>query len=278
MSESRAHKDATSKAAGAEAAALGLLTDLGLQARKLPKHNDERMPDFFGQDARGIRYLIEVKEKFANPTKEKIRKDALSTEGVYSQTDPIGHVNRLSGIVGDAVDQLKSPAAPPADLRLMCFVASGRDPSIQVEQLFHTVYGAWTLVDLDTGESRFCLYYTFSDFFRYSKTLDGVLALEPRAATLWINSLSPRANLLAGCALATAMAGGVYDPTVQAERDLVYVADTNLSRRKRGPVLLYVQRKYDRWHRLTELAPVAYSAEVVDQVSVTDSARAEISR
>lgn len=261
----------------AEATVISWLQVLGLAAEKLPE-SDEKMPDLLAHDSSRLRYLVEVKEKLANPDEEANRRKALDSGGVYSRSDPLARVNRLSGIVREAVDQLSSPAAPAADLRLLCFVASGRDPRVQMEQLFHTVYGAWTLLDLERGESRNCLYYTYSDFYRFSDTLDGVLGLEPEAATLWINTLSPRAAVLANSELATNMGAGVYDPTAYEEKDLVYLADTDLDRRERGPVLLYVQRKYDRWHKLTEVSPVAHTAEIVSSIAVQDSVEVEVIR
>lgn len=243
--------------------ALEWLALLGLEAHKLPEAQDEKMPDILALDSKKLRYLLEVKEKLPSAHEEQQRRNALNRGGVYSHSQPLARLNRLSGIVSEAVEQLASPAAPAADLRLMCFVASGRDPRIQMEQLFHTVYGAWELLDLERGESRVCLYYTFSEFYRHANTLDGILGLDPNGATLWINALSPRPGLLAQSHLATSMGEGVHDPVVREQAGLVYVADTDLDRRDRGPVLLYVQRKYDRKLKLTELCPVAYSAEAL---------------
>ncbi len=236
------------------------------------------MPDIFARDLGGLRYLLEVKEKLPNAEEERKRTEALREDGTYSHSQAIARQNRLSGIVAEAVEQLASPAAPAADLRLMCFVASGRDPKVQLDQFFRTVYGAWELFDLERNESRLCLYYTFSDFFRHAATLDGILGLDPQGATLWINSFSPRAGLLARSGLAAAMGPGVYDPVAREQAGQVYVADTDLDRRDRGSILLYVQRKYDRWHQLTELSPVAFSAEVVARVEVEDTVGVVVSR
>lgn len=252
-----------------EREALELLRRMGLKAERLPEsgEDDVPMPDILAEDGAGLRYLIEVKEKVPHEPEEENRRATLNAGEVYSRSVPIERRNVLSGVSRDAVVQLTSPGAPEADLRLIWFRAAGRLPDVQLDQLFDTLYGAVTLFDLEREVSRRCLYYTFSDFFRFAADLDGAIGYDGEHVCLWLNSLSPGAERLAASELAARFEGGVFDPRVEEEAGHFYIADTPLDRREPGPVLLYVQRKYDRWHKLTPLMRVAHTAEVAIPVS-----------
>jgi len=92
--------------------------------------------------------------------------------------------------------------------------------------------------------------------------VDGAVISTSRKYCLCLNPLSARVSALRESRLAAQFAPGVYDPAKLEAEGRVFVADTDLPRDDLGPVLLYVQRKYNREGQLTELAIVDFSAEM----------------
>ena len=235
-----------------ERAVADFLRSLGLKTRPLPEHKKRKMPDLFATDE-ALNYLVEVKLKLASEEAERVRAAELEAGKIHESSTRLVTSKGIYDIVKHGVEQLWSPAAPEADLRLFAFLAGGREPETQLERMFSTFYGKVTLFDHEKRENVDCLYYTFSSFFSFREELDGVLVLGPGSTILWVNSLSPRADLLASSQLARSLGEKhVLDPRTLEEEGAIYVAEPWTGPGDPGgEQLLAVQAKYDRHHQLS---------------------------
>ena len=234
---------------------LEILRDQGFTADKIPESNEGRTPDLFAEDPVGLRYLIEVRDKFPSDGEVEERQTAFDADGVFTKTESHDSENRYFGIVDDKVDQLTSPLAPEADLRLVCLVSVVRDGEYRTARMRSTLCGERLLVDLDTGITTPCFYFGHSSFYTHREVLDGGLTVDAKGVSLIVNSpYSPNADLLRQSALARVLAGGVCDPAELEARGLAFLADTPLPRGRQaeGQVLRYVQQK----HGVPRLSPM----------------------
>jgi hypothetical protein len=227
-----------------EQIATRLLDHFGMRWEKIPEE-DELRADYRVADGR-CEYVIEVKQR--EGAAERQYEHALERDGHASMSQPMGYLNPVSALVTDAAAQLAATPATDDTLRVMMFVALGRDVDVHEEQLFSTVYGAIDLITSmkdGAAQATRCFYLGFSDFFRLPE-LDGVLTVLGDRCRLLVNAFSRRQDILRTSAIYQRLDAeqAVVDPhRLEAEKQ-AFIADCDISRHNRDAVLAYVKGKY----------------------------------
>jgi hypothetical protein len=105
--------------------------------------------------------LQEVKTREGSSFEDDLRK-----HGVAESLIAHGYTNSVSGLIGDAVEQLDSTLEGREEHRLIWCHGLDED---ECEQVRKTLYGIVTVVrpSATSAESLDCLYLTLSEFFRY---------------------------------------------------------------------------------------------------------------
>jgi hypothetical protein len=242
-----------------------ILGSLGLAVQTI-EVGPEETPDLLVSDGT-CAYLIEIKDKFPDFSKEQQRAEVLEAGGIWTEEQGLGYKNVISGVIKHGAGQLASFQGQPADFRLLWLHARDHYESPQAMQFEATLYGGVDLIDL--GETppvaRPCFFFTYSEFFRLREVLDGAfVASDDRVRfcriRFWLNSFSSRLGKLKSSQLCRAFRGGL-DPIELERTGQGYVADCNISRKDQAAVLEYVRAKYKR-PRLIPFEPKRHSAQM----------------
>lgn len=195
------------------------------------------------------RFLIEEKLKYENPEARARRQAKLAAGELAPSTTPIAPNNRLSGIVGKAVNQIQSSSSKiEHDFRLIWLTAVGRDAEPRHLQFMATLYGSTQIFELNKGGLMPCYFFKNSDFFRYGAQIDGAVAafLMGSSVTLklCLNPYSSAWQALRDSSLARKFPHGLVDPVSEEAAGEAYIADTDVNRKNGQAVLDYLQSKY----------------------------------
>lgn len=192
--------------------------------------------------------LIEEKTKLDDPTMLARRKDVLSKGEIHSVSTPLRKNNRLSGIIGKAVSQLKSSSDNEHDYRLIWFTGKGINCLAQYEQFIATIYGTTKIVEMNQSHYITCYFFRYSDFYRFSKTIDGAIVAYASdseiTAKLCLNPLSPRFSTIKSSPLVTFFGDAVMDPVHLEKHGKAYIDDSKIDRNDPQSILRYLQSKY----------------------------------
>lgn len=224
-----------------------ILEHLGAQVLKIP-HAQGRTPDFIATIG-GARYLIELKAKGEDPSREARRNEVLGRGEIAEDHDTVGRKNVIAGLVADAVSQLREFSSEPVDYRLVWLLGWGRLRKLYFDQFESALYGTTNIFDLGPGADQYtrpCYYFALSDFFRHRDTLDGAIIWCDESGRLLINDLSPRYPQFRSSPLAEAMSKGRIDPREKEAQGDAYYVDGDVDRRNEAAVLQYLQQKYGK--------------------------------
>ncbi len=219
--------------------------DYGLVAQKIPEC-DEKSPDFLIQD-KGRRYLVELKTKYDSPEIVEEREAALEKPGIYEHHSVLQRTNTMSGIVGDAYEQLKASKkkhnAHECYLFLLAAEPYAHDKYIQ---FYNTIYGIKLIICLGNSAPlpRYCFYYSFCDFFRYRDIIDGAIISTGRTLRFCLNTFSNAYNSADGNSLAKYFPK-YADPMRFEEGGTAYIMNTDIDRRDTEALNAYLEQKYN---------------------------------
>ncbi len=216
-----------------------------LQVEKIPE-SDKRTPDFLVRD--GINeYLVEVKEKEANPALAEEREEAFSKGEIFEVSESLSTKSVLQNVVRDGRRQIKAHVTDESTLRIVWVHCTGLAYDATLEQIIAGLYGSETVVDFSSDEAfaGTCYYFGFSQFFKYRDSIDAVMVTGRKGeATLCINNHSPRYDQLKESVLVQSMPVGVRDPIHEEKEGCAFLVDGEVDRSKPNEVLSYLQKKY----------------------------------
>ena len=216
-----------------------LLEAAGLHVERVDEATTKRC-DFRAHDDRE-HYLVEVKRIDDHASMA----GALRECKTYQQSKEVSSDGSLRAKVEHAVKQLIETSAEATELRLVALVERRSLPEI-TEQALATLYGLRTIVDLDSLESRDCLYFSESAFFRHRVNLDGALIMQGAKAGLLVNDHSQCGKRVLASRLGEffAQLGCLHDAE-RLQRDGGFlVADCGLDRSSEYEALQYLGSKY----------------------------------
>ena len=150
------------------------LRSLGFEVQRI-QVGTTKTPDLLLSDGT-CKYLIEVKDKFPDPQRERRRADVLNRGEIWDEEKPLAYRNAISYVIRHAAAQLSTFGAEPVDFRLVWLHARDRHPDTQLIQFQATLFGSVDLIDLaeisDSVLAHPCFYFDFAEFFRFSDVLD----------------------------------------------------------------------------------------------------------
>jgi hypothetical protein len=205
-----------------------------------------KRPDLAAVDSSTQRYIIEIKTKQTEQKLADAYRQQLSQGKTALHKDAVGRKNTISNILKDAAVQLNALAST-ADLRIVWMHATGWDTELQYRQIRASLYGSTNLIDLsDEKDSRECLFFGDSDFFRLRGSIDTVVLTWRQSAQMLINHYSPRVQALRKSELRRSLGTAVVDPIELEATKRAYLADCAIPRTDSKAVLEYVKKKYNR--------------------------------
>lgn len=222
------------------------LLDRGFGVTSIPT-GAFKTPDYLVKDD-DFRYLVELKEKFPDPKLLERRDQRLDGGQLHEESSPTGHNNTLSGLISDAVVQLKSSSAPVCDFRLVWLHAQGHKPNLQTQQARATLYGIATIVDwgVEDGFAGEAFYFGESEFYRHRAVLDGAVLsysdLGNLRALFCLNDHSSNFDALRNSKFCKSFGAGVLDPT-RLGKDCLVIR-TGIDRNKQGEMLKLLISEY----------------------------------
>ncbi|MDQ2077931.1 hypothetical protein [Marinimicrobium sp. ABcell2] len=216
-----------------------------LNVEKIPE-SDARTPDFLVRDGTN-EYLVEVKEKEANPALAEAREEAFSRGEIFEVSESLATKSVLQNVVRDGRRQIKAHVTDESTFRIIWVHCVGLAYDATLEQINAGLYGSETVVDFSSDDAFavICYYFGFSQFFKYRDSIDAVMVTGRKGeATLCINNHSPRYEKLKASALVHAMPVGVKDPIHEEMEGCAFVVDGEVDRSKPDEVLSYLRKKY----------------------------------
>jgi hypothetical protein len=218
------------------------MDSLGLTWEEIPEEAEPRA-DFRASDGR-CHYLFEVKQR----EDDKDYEATLARAGHAVLQQSLGRLNRISSLITGAARQLRATPATPDTLRVVVFVAAGREAEVQEKQFRSTLYGEVDLIThMEGGQAvaRPCFYFSFSEFYRLPDVDAALTILGPRCR-MYLNDFSRRLDTLRVSQLYQTIdqSGAVVDPKRLESAEDAFIADCDIDRRDQDSVLSYVKDKY----------------------------------
>lgn len=242
-----------------------ILEHLGATVTPIPR-KEGKTPDFLVTIS-GVHYLIELKTKGEDSQREEARNQVLVGGGIAEDHDTVGRKNVISGVIAEAVRQLRAFDAEQVDFRLVWFLGWGRLRSLYYEQFESALYGTVPVADFGPGADQYhrpCYYFELNDFFRHRDILDGAIIWCDDSGRFLLNDLGQRYPAICTSPLATAMAAGCIDPRRKEQLGEAYYVDGDVDRRDDQAVIAYLREKYAKprlihipmgYHGASVLAP-----------------------
>lgn len=215
-------------------------------AKKIDESN-EKTPDFLVDQEE--RVLIELKEKMDREEIHDRKEEKLALGEIFEYTNTMGYKNRLAGVIGDGIEQLKAQKTnTESEFCLLFIVASGVSPSNQLEQISSTLYGKKSLIDFDSGSkyAKSCYYAYHSEFYKRKDIIDGVFVATRDNVFLLLNDKSPKYSKFKGSKFLSRFIGevNVIDPVEHEKSGEAFIADCDIGRSDQEKVKDYVFEKY----------------------------------
>ncbi|PWW40305.1 hypothetical protein DFO83_102123 [Idiomarina loihiensis] len=192
-------------------------------------------------------YLVEVKEKEANPALGEAKEEAFSKGEIFEVSETLSTKSVLQNVVRDGRRQIKAHVTDESTFRIVWVHCTGLAYDATLEQIIAGLYGSETIVDCSSDDafSGTCYYFGFSQFFKYRDSIDAVMVTGSKGeATFCINNHSPRYEQLNASELVQSMPVGVIDPAHEEKAGFGFVVDGEVDRRKPDEVLSYLRKKY----------------------------------
>lgn len=223
-----------------------VLEQLGAQVTEIPTSEKEESDFIATFDSCNV--LIEEKTKLDDPSMLAKRKDMLSKGEIHCLSTPLRKDNRLSGIIGKAVGQLKSSSDKDHDYRLIWFTGKGINSEAKYEQFIATIYGTTKIIEMNKSHFVNCYFFRYSDFYRYASTIDGAIVAHASdvdiTAKLCLNPLSQKFTAIKSSPIVTFFGNAIEDPVDLENRGEAYIDDSDIKRNDQQAILRYLQSKY----------------------------------
>lgn len=214
------------------------LERLGFDVSRIDEVPEAKRADLRVSDSTDS-YVIEVKSRQDDGFEETLR-----VNGVAESMTELTYANSISKQIGNAVEQLETTSRGTDEYKLLWYHDLMED---ETNRVVNTLYGIVELIQpAESGaESIDCLYFTFSDFFRYP-TLVGAVLGHRNGGLLFLNNKSPILPSFRGSQLYHEFNSRtkVWDPTQLEGSGKVYVADCSEDRRNEKAMIQYVETKY----------------------------------
>lgn len=213
-------------------------------------------------------YLVEVKEKQANPDLAEDREEAFGKGEVFKISESLKTKTILQNVVNNGRRQIKSYVTDDSIFRVVWVHCTGLAYDSTREQTICGLYGSVDLVDHSSEEAimRTCYYFGNSHFFKYSDSIDAVMVSGRKGETaLCLNNYSPRYEQLKESALVQTMPDGVRDPIKEEAEGEAFLVDGEVNRGKPEEVLNSLRTKYK-----TEELNVMHMRQMEVQMAIPD--------
>src|SRR3954454_25296034 len=98
---------------------------------------------------------------------------------------------------------------------------------VQLRQLEATLYGSVDIIDRESEERvyKLCYYFFFSDFYRFSNTLDGAVVSTDKKAKFCLNPHAPRFEELKQSYICKVFGEAVCEPYAHEAAGHAYIAE-----------------------------------------------------
>ena len=214
--------------------------------------SDRPRPDLLASD-RDASYVIEVKTKEPNVEVTAKRDEILESGEVFSHVEPLGPRNLLSGLVRNAVKQLR--AYSPSELTdlysIVWLFCAGLHAEDQCEQFINTLYGSTTITDWDGDFTGPCYFFRNSEFYRHQNTLDAAVVSTEEELLLCLNPLSHRYEKIKETKLISELLDCTLDPLEREARGEALFVDSDVDRGNEQAILDFLRKKYSLGRRTT---------------------------
>ena len=222
------------------------LKKFSVEAQKI-KESNEKTPDFLIEQEEVI--LIELKEKSDEEALHQAQEKELAKGDVFEHLNTTGYKNRISGVIGHGIKQLKAQKErTKSDFCLLFIIANGVAQGNQSEQIISTLYGRKHVIDLEskTSDASSCYYAYHSEFFKYRDVIDGVFLITSKNVVLLINDKSPNYTAFKASKFIAKFVGkiGFFDLVEQEVAGKIMVADCDIPRSNQKAVEQYIFEKY----------------------------------
>jgi hypothetical protein len=225
--------------------AIEILKYFDIKAIKIEESNT-KSPDFL-IELNGKKILIELKSKYDDSELIETREDMLNDNKIHQQIDILKHSNTISGITNKAYKQLKTKKNQiKADECYIFFLTEEPDSDDKIEKIHSTLFGKKLLVPLGTNakDSKFCFYYSESDFFRYKDVLDGAIISNGSELRFCLNNYSINYKNVKNGVIVNKIKSGINDPIELEKAGNIYLADCNIDRKDIESLDNYLKEKY----------------------------------
>ncbi|HAS6364255.1 TPA: hypothetical protein RQJ98_004576 [Vibrio vulnificus] len=217
-----------------------------VEARKIAE-SDEKTPDFLIEQEEVV--LIELKEKSDDEALHQREQKELAEGGVFEHVGTTGYRNRISGVIGNGIKQLKAQKEnTKSDFCLLFIVANGVAQGTQAEQIISTLYGRKHIIDFESqsSEASSCYYAYHSEFFKHRNIIDGVFLITNRNVVLLVNDKSPNYTEFKASFFLSKFVGkiGIFDLVDLEAKENIMVADCDIPRSNEEAVKQYIFDKY----------------------------------
>ncbi len=233
---------------------IGILKEIGLEAKRIRGQNNLRTPDIKAWDKKD-KYIIELKNKSDDPEEVKKYREALKPGKIVGKTTPTGPRNRLYAIITDGVNQLTSYDSEHTTFHIIWIHTSGRDPSLLDNRFRATLFGTQYLFSTQKGTPTWtCFYFKESSFYSHRNELDGAILTylnqSQLCVQLCVNTLSPYYRKFSQSFLYRSLAKGLCNPEIEILKQdkNAWIADCNYDRKEEGRILKYLREKHNLDH------------------------------
>lgn len=210
--------------------------------------SSEKTPDFIVNQEE--RVLIELKEKIDEKAIHDRKEEKLERGETFEYSNSMGYKNRLAGVIGSGIEQLKSQKIKTdSQYCLLFIVANGVAPTNQLEQISSTLYGKKSVIDFDSRSShaKICYYAYHSEFYKHKETINGAFIAVRNNVFLLINDQSPSYSQFKNSRFLSKFIGRMHitDPIEEEKSGYAFIADCNIGRSNQDEVKEYIFGKYN---------------------------------
>ena len=222
---------------------MSFLDEVGIPSEEIPVR-DSKTPDLLLARDTPDATLMELKTKKDNPLAIKEIDEELDQGGVVSRSQPTSKWNRLDGIIGHAVDQMKHLDPERSVFRTIWIHCVGLDADLSEMRLKATLYGTQKLFCERRPNIVTCHYFWNSSFFRFRDDLDGVIISRGDQAQLNLNDHSPKFRSFISSRLAAGFGEAIYYPQqFMDDEDFMY-HDSSMLRSSEDEIIGELRAKY----------------------------------
>jgi hypothetical protein len=195
-----------------------IFKSLGYSVEKI-KETEERSADFLIKSDE-VKMIGELKTKGDSVDFIEEEELALKNEPVHMHFDSTARNNRLSGIVSDAIPQIKNMKLKyRSDFGVIIFDMLEPYAGNKVQKIVNTLYGRKFAIPLNTKKEtgKWCYYCTYSDFYRYRDVLNAAFIISGNKFKVCVNNIAINYTEFLSSGLLKPLNGKYNDPQREIE-------------------------------------------------------------